>query len=156
MPLRDYECEDCAWRFEFLQKKKEKPRECPACGHKNPKQLVSGFAMAVRHNTTASKFRDEMKKGEEIKQELKEDHGIEGISPMGGNTLQDVHDDVKAQGSFVKDKMQETQEKNEKKRREKRREWMKKALKRSPERRITGNEKRAEEAAKKRKITVSR
>lgn len=155
MPLREYRCRECGAVWEFLQRKNEKPKVCSICGKGKPEQLVSLCAFAVRNNRVASRFRDEMAKGEEIRQELREEHGVEQVTPMGRNTLRDVMNDVKQQGSFVRDRMQETQEKNGKKRKEKQRDWMKKALKRTPKRKAERDEMMAKEAAEKRRITVS-
>ena len=157
MPIREFVCGNCDYSFEFLQRKKESPRKCPACEEVGYLQrVISACAFATRNNRMEAKVRDEVTRGVEIKQELKEDHGIEGFSPVGSNTVQDVYDDVKSQGSFVKDQMQETQERNQKANKKKRRKWMEGALKRSPKRRIEMKEKRAEESAEKRKITLTR
>ena len=157
MPIREFECGNCEYSFEFFQRTNENPKICPACeesGHL--RKMVSACAFKSRDNRGESRARDEVTKGVEQRQDLKENHGIEGFSPVGKSSVQDVYDDVKSQGSFVKDKMQETQENNQKANKKKRRKWMEGALKRSPKRRVEMGEKRAAEAAAKRKITLTR
>ena len=45
MPLYEYECVKCFFRFEELQKMGEggENLNCPECGEKGPRKLLSGF-----------------------------------------------------------------------------------------------------------------
>lgn len=47
MPIFEYRCEDCGTRFEFLQRGKDTP-ECPLCGSKSLKKLLSRFSASVQ------------------------------------------------------------------------------------------------------------
>ncbi len=50
MPIFEYRCGDCGEAFEFLQRGKDTP-ECPVCGSKNLKKLLSRFCSPVQGST---------------------------------------------------------------------------------------------------------
>lgn len=53
MPIFEYKCGDCGKRFEFLQRGKDTP-ECPACGSKSLKKLLSRFNASVQGGTNGA------------------------------------------------------------------------------------------------------
>ena len=65
---------------------------------------------------------------------MREEYGVEGFEPITAQSTQDVYNDVKASGSFVKERMQAQAEETAAKKKVKSREWMKKAMKRAPQR----------------------
>jgi len=50
MPIFEYRCGDCGKTFEFLQRGKDTP-ECPACGSRDLKKLLSRFSSRVQGGT---------------------------------------------------------------------------------------------------------
>jgi hypothetical protein len=68
--------------------------------------------------------------------------------------MKDVYDDVKSQGSFVKERMVAEAERTEAKRKKKSKDWMSKAMKRAPERSREKIERKKAEAAQKRAISI--
>lgn len=54
MPIYDYECQECSQVFEvFLRSYDSKDTECPGCGSKNLKRLISA-SYVIRANTSES------------------------------------------------------------------------------------------------------
>jgi len=155
MPIREYACEN-SHVFDFLERKKsDKPKRCPECGSGNLTKLFSTFGFSVRSSGQMRRIADHFNKESEMKQDLKENYGVENVSPIGARNLSEVHAEVKSTGSYVKDKMQENSEKQATARREKKKEWARGAMQRAPKRRLEMKERRAAEAAEKRKIRLS-
>lgn len=46
MPIYEYSCEACGERFEALRpvESRDKPLDCPKCGHNSSEKLLSVFA----------------------------------------------------------------------------------------------------------------
>jgi hypothetical protein len=97
---------------------------------------------------------DQVKRNFEMKQEMRQDMGIEQIHPLRNSTMKQVYDDAKAQKSFIKESMAAQAERRAKEATEKRREWTRKALLRTPRRAKERAEHKAAEAAAKRAITL--
>jgi hypothetical protein len=98
---------------------------------------------------------DQVKRESDARTDLKENYGIEKVNLIGpNNSIQKVHSEVKQQGTFVRDKMQQSAAENAIKTRKKQREWAIDALKRTPTRAKVIKETKAREAMAKRKITI--
>lgn len=154
MPAYDYKCPECESVGEVVHKMDEKPVYlCPQCDVVM-KRVYNSFG--VNHGETLShgKVVDHFKKEADMKQEMKEDYGIEGFKPITAKNMKEVYDDVKSQGSFVKERMQAQVEQNAAAKKKKSREWMTKAMKRAPERSIEKVERKKAEEAKKRAIRI--
>ena len=154
MPNYDYGCNKCNLEFEVSHSMNEKPRiKCPECGSV-AKKLITGCGFIV-HNTSAIRAARERAKSEQaIRADLRDNYGVEKISPVRGNTLADVHKDVRQQGTLVRDQMQQQRELNAQKTKAKQRAWAVGANKRAPKKAAIRDKKRAEEAAAKRAIRL--
>lgn len=154
MPNYDYCCTACDHEFEVSHGMNDAPRTmCPECGSP-AKKLISACGLIVK-NTGAIRAAQERHKSErEMREDLRQNYGVEKISPIGGNTVTDVYRDVKQQGTFVRDKMQLKREQNAAQTKAKQREWARKANRRVAKKTIMAQEKRAEEAAAKRAIRL--
>ena len=154
MPNYDYGCTKCNHEFEVSHGMTEKPRiKCPECGS-SAKKLITGCGFII-HNTGAMNAARERAKSEAaMRADLRDNYGVEQISPVGGNSIADVHKDVRQQGSLVRDQMQQKREENERKTKAKQRDWAVKARKRAPMKAKIRDEKKAEEAAAKRAIRL--
>lgn len=97
---------------------------------------------------------DKLKHDSDMKQEMKEEYGVESFKPLGASSMQDVYNDVKAGGDFVKERMAAETEKTEAKRKVKSRDWMSKAMKRAPARSQEKIERNKKEAYEKRAIKI--
>ena len=53
MPIYEYRCQKCGYKFEKLVFNKEKIK-CPRCGSENPKKLFSSFAVSKKSNNSSS------------------------------------------------------------------------------------------------------
>ncbi|HPF20255.1 MAG TPA: zinc ribbon domain-containing protein [Syntrophomonas sp.] len=54
MPIFDFACNDCANQFDLLVANKDKDKvQCPECGSRNIKQLLSVFATNSSGNAPA-------------------------------------------------------------------------------------------------------
>lgn len=89
-----------------------------------------------------------------MRRELKENYGVEKVTPLKGQTITDVYHTVKEQGSFIKEKMICSAEESARKTRAKQKEWKKKAVKRVTPRRMEMERRKAAEAAAKRSIRL--
>jgi hypothetical protein len=98
--------------------------------------------------------RDKVSQEAEMKQDLLENYGVSEISPLRRTTVTDVYNDVKAQGSLVKDQMQESREIADAKRDAKQKKWKEEAYKRAPKRSKQIAERRRAEATEKRAIRI--
>ncbi len=154
MPNYDYRCTECDLRIEVNHSISETPQVECECGE-NMKKIISACHFSCRETLASHHFLNEAKKDNDIRLDLKENYGIEKVSPVGPNNIQDVYNDVKAQGDSVRDRMQESKEKQTNKLAIKQKEWKKGANKRAPGRSREVAERRAAEAVKDRRIVVS-
>ena len=154
MPAYDYRCSECGIEFEVCHGMLEKPDvSCERCGASASK-IPSACGIVV-HDGGASAMRDSVVRQHEARQDLKENYGVEGVTPLGGETFDSVYRDIKGSGSMVKDKMQAERAVKEEQSRRKRREWAVKANKRVGKKTREAQEKKAKEAAAARAISVS-
>lgn len=54
MPIFEYECKKCEKKFELLVRSSSSPAECPLCGSKDVKKLLSTFAAKVESSGASS------------------------------------------------------------------------------------------------------
>lgn len=155
MPNYDFRCNLCDYTEEYFLAIKDKDSDviCKKCQSKMVRILSScNFTI---HSGNQSKKLDEFKRESAMKTELREDYGIHNFSPLQANkTTKDIYNEVKQQGSFVKDQFALEAKRTAEKNKPKQKEWAEGALKRLPTRRKEMAEKKAKEAALKRKINL--
>ena len=154
MPAYDYKCPECESVGEVFHGMNESPTYlCPQC-EVEMKRVFNTFHMGHGKREVQRRIEDKLKAESDMKQDLSENYGVESFQPIAAQSMQEVYDDVKASGSFVKDRMQAETEKSQAKRKKKSREWMSGAMKRAPQRSREKVERKKAEAAKKRAISV--
>jgi putative FmdB family regulatory protein len=155
MPNYDYKCIECECEKEVNHSISDSPQlKCDDCGG-DMKKIISACHFSLRETLARNHFINEAKKDSDIRSDLQENYGIEKINPVGKNDLKSVYNDVKEQGSFVREQMQASKEKEEKRIAKKQKEWKKGAAKRAPGRSRELAERKAAQAAKDRKIIAS-
>jgi hypothetical protein len=127
--------------------------ECVDCGVVM-KRVYNSFNLGHGKRVVQRKVEDKLKAESDMKQEMKEDFGVESFKPITAQSMTEVYDDVKAQGSFVKERMQAETERADAKRRKKQKDWKKAAMRRAPARSRERVERKKAEAAKKRAIRM--
>lgn len=156
MPRYDYKCKQCGHQEEHTHSFKEDHEFlCMQCERSVMTRLIGTPGIAVKHTRLKQMLKDNHRKETEMRQDLRENHMVEKVAPVGAKNIAEVHREVKASGSLVRDSMQRTIEENETKKRKKQKEWQIGANKRVEKRTIEARKKRAEAEAAKRKITVS-
>ena len=154
MAAYDYKCPECKSVGEVFHSMSESPTYlCPQC-EVEMKRVFNSFNLSSGRRLIHEQMQEKLKAESDMKQEMKEDFGIEGFQPITAQNMKEVYDDVKASGSFVKDRMQAEAERTQAKRKKKSREWMSKAMKRAPDRSREKVERKAKEAASKRAIRI--
>ncbi len=154
MPAYDYKCPECGFTDEVIHGMSESPEyECPDC-HLVMKKVFATFNMKKGRERIKGFINDRQRRELEIKQELRESYGVEQVVPLASDGLKEVYNDVKAQGNFVRDQMQESTEKSNAKRLAKQKAWKKQAMKRAPKRSQELVERRAKEAQAKNTIRL--
>lgn len=155
MPNYEYRCAKCCVVHEFSHSINEAPIfQCPDCGRAMSK-MISRCNFSVHDTAARNRTTERIRKEHDMVTEMRDDFGIEKFTPLKGNTTETVYRDVKAAPGLVREKMAAEKEKNERKTKAKQREWAIKANRRVAERTAFANEKKAEEAAAKRAITVN-
>lgn len=155
MPTYSYACLTCDREFEALRPivcRDDSP--CPNCGSSSTKRHVSACHFVFRESGTVRKLTDRGKFEAEAKADLAENYGVAKINPIRNTSIANIYRDVKQQGSFVKDRMQQSAADNETKTRKKQREWAIEAHKRTPTRAKIIRDFRAKEAMQKRAIKL--
>ena len=156
MPRYDYKCKQCDHREEHEHSFKLTPEFiCPTCEGEVLSRVIGCPGFAMKHSKEARRLRDKHVREQEMRQDLQENHMVEKIAPVGGSSITQVYNEVKASGGATKEQMQKTIEKNEAAKRIKQKEWQIGANKRVEKRTMFAREKRAEEAAAKRKISIT-
>lgn len=154
MPAYDYKCPECDMVGEFFHGMNESPEYvCPDCDVEL-KRLYNSFGMTHGKRIVQGKIEDKLKAETDMKQEMKEEYGVESFKPVGATSMKDVYNDVKSSGSFVKERMKAETERTQAARAKKAREWKKGAMKRAPQRSREMAEKRAKQASADRAIKV--
>lgn len=64
MPVYEFECEECGWRFEELAPADTTSLACPECGAKRTRRLMSAVSPAGRQPRGAAVRSDESRRGE--------------------------------------------------------------------------------------------
>jgi len=126
---------------------------CPDC-NVEMKRVYNTFGLVHGKRLIHDKIQEKLRNESDMKQEMKEEYGVESFQPIAAQSMKDVYNDVKAQGSYVKERMQAETEKAQAKRKEKSKEWKAKAMKRAPQRSREKVERKKAEAAKKRSISI--
>ena len=53
MPIYEYDCEDCGYKFSHLLMSRDTKVKCPLC-QGNVKRMMSTFSVGVSHNATGN------------------------------------------------------------------------------------------------------
>ena len=115
--------------------------------------------MYIITSKTKSKMRRDPNSQSQLRAERTyyyKEQGIEKIKSVKGKTEEEMFEEIKSAGSFVKDSMQK---RKEERRQEKERAWKSKQeqrIKEAPERYFKAKEERAKAEAKKRAINLSK
>jgi len=89
-----------------------------------------------------------------IKEELREGYGVENVIPFMGGSLSDVYREIKMQGSLVSEKMRAEKEARASKYRKGNREFHERSRRMAEDRYHELRARKAQEAAKKRAMTI--
>lgn len=154
MPAYDYKCPECDSIGEVFHGMNESPVYlCPDC-EVEMKRVYNSFGVNHGRRLVQGKINDKLKHESDMKTEMKEEYGVESFQPIAAQSMVDVYNDVKASGSFVKERMQAETEKSQAQRKKKSDEWKKKAMKRAPQRSREKAEQKKKEAASKNAIRI--
>jgi len=159
MPIYEYRCHSCDQIFEKIHSYNNPPEIICACGSKDVEKLISLVNVNTKTGRTLiqGKAESNHKLQVEKRAELQQDFGVHEVRPLAhpdgtGNNFDKVYDEIKKQGTFVKDKMQYGKYENELKRRKKNKEFHENAMKNQKQRLKEIKEHRAQEAYDDRKI----
>jgi len=155
MPNYDYKCKECGHEAVMSHSFKVKPEfACPDCENLMVKVFKS-INFSVRNNIVAQRIKDQYVRESDMRQDLRENHCVENLTPMASGTVEQAYREIKDSGNSVRDKMQEQIAQNETESRKKQKEWQIGANKRVKARTLEKRQREAEQAARKRKITLS-
>jgi len=154
MPNYDFSCLACDTEFEaFRLLNSQDPVICPKCKSSKTKKQISCCHFIIHSSAIVRKITDSRKREREAKADLAENYGVENLSPLGrGNSMEKVYKEIKKQGTFVKDKMQQQTILSAAKTRKKQREWAIGANQRVEAKTRARNEEKKKEAFEKRAI----
>jgi putative FmdB family regulatory protein len=154
LPNYEYRCPQCESIGEVFHSMNESPSYlCPQC-EVEMKKVFTAFNIGQGKRLVQQKIADKLKHEQEMKQEMKEEYGVESFQPIAAQSMKEVYDDVKASGSFVRERMQAETERTESKRKVKSKDWMSKAMRRAPERSREKVERKKADAFNKRTISI--
>ena len=154
MPMYDYRCPECESVGEVFHGMSESPvYMCPQC-EVEMKRVYNTFGLTHGKRLVHDKIQDKLKSESDMKQDMSENYGVESFQPIAAQSMSEVYNDVRASGSFVKERMQAEAERSTSKKQKKGREWMTGAMKRAPERSRQKVERKKAEASKKRAIRI--
>jgi len=155
MPFYDYACKKCNAEFEtFHTIADTTSQKCPNCGSVRTRKMVSACTFTVRNTGRRVRVMDGFKKEQDARADLAQNHGVENVTPLRGQSVLDVYNDVKGRGHSVRDQMQKEREVNAAKSLVKRREWARKANQRVEKRTMEAKERKAKEKAAKEAIRL--
>jgi len=126
---------------------------CEKCGSPS-KKMVSACGILVHNTHARGRVMSHISRTNDSRQDLAENFGVENVTPVGGNTMSDVYNDVKRRGLEVREQMQKKREDSENARVRKAKEWRRAGMRRAPERTKVYLDKKAKEKAAKRAITL--
>ena len=151
----DYCCDSCEFVFEVIHPMNDKPvLSCPSCGFNKTHKMPSLCGIVIKNSIRTQKVFDRMRKANDMRVDLKENFGIENVTPLAGDSFQNVYEDIKSRGAAVKEEMQATTETSAKKKKQKQREWARQANRRATPRRIEMQKRKAAEEYAKRRIVI--
>ena len=154
MPTYAYKCRACKVNRDVFHRMAETPEvSCPVCGGPMVK-VPCLFNMSRGSSADARRAADQAKRRADMKVELRQDYGVENVSPIGKSDFESVYKDVKASGEAVREQMAASAEKNAAKTAAKQREWKKGAVKRVPKKSRAIAKRQKERAAKDRAIRL--
>lgn len=115
MPNYQYRCK-CGTESEVFHAMDAKPDvSCQDCG--NPmKKAITSFFMGSGSTLAARRGREKVERRKDMSAELRENHNVHEVGPVGKNTFEDAYSDIKKSGSLTKDRMDATIEMNKRKR----------------------------------------
>ena len=151
----DYMCEACGFSFEASHHHTEKPiLPCPKCGSKITHKVPCLCGIVVKDSRARTRAKDALHRDAEVRSDLAVSYGVENVTPLRGQTVNDVYKDIKSRGGFVREEMAKSAEESAAKTGVKRKEWKKVAARRVVPRRLEMERRKAAEDAKKRAIRL--
>ena len=112
MPTYDYRCKECGTTVSAIRGMNEKPDTvCPGCGGVLSR-VYTAFQVSVKRFTPKPGAVDQIKKQMDMRDELREDHMVHGVTPLQGQSLDSVYKDIVSSGSKVREQMEKTREEN--------------------------------------------
>jgi len=145
MPAYDYKCPECGEIQEFTHGMTESPVvKCPECDAVMVKKFCAP-QISVRDTINRSKVKDFKKDKRDKKIDLRENYNVHETHALGGKTFNQVYDEVKRQGSRVKDGIDARVENTKKRQEQRQKEQNEKSRKR-----VLKEHKKIEERAQKR------
>lgn len=154
MPVYDFSCPGCGTLIEVCRSMSSNdPVVCSGCGEQM-KRVYGVPNFKIGKTIVGMKAKEIVYRDSSLRSELKESQGVEKIFPAGMRGMDEIYRDVKASGTYVRDRMQQEKEVSDKKRRLKQKDWMGKAMKRAPARSKEMVERKAAQAAKDRSISL--
>jgi len=155
MPRYDYKCPECEEVTEVIHLMVESPEvQCPDC-QVSLKKIISAVGFHIHNTSIKRQMKDRYRTEGEMRMDLRENHGLHQVTPLGANDIRQTYKEIKSAGSEVKDKMQQQNELKAADARAKKREWVIKADKRVEARTLERQEMNKAKEAKKRAITMS-
>lgn len=155
MPRYDYVCRDCGDEHEETHGMTASPEvKCWECGGSNTFKAVQACGIIARDSGAQRRFTEAKRAEGDQRQDLRENYGVENVTPLAAKSVGEVYKEVKSQGSRVKDVMQRRTALNRQAVKNKQRDWGVKSRKRVGERTRIANEKKAQAAQKKRAVSV--
>lgn len=157
MPIYEYKCNECEAITEVRHAIAETPEvECVSCGSADTRKIISVCTFSV-HATARRQFHwDTAARESDMRQELREDYDVHNAIPIGApGGLAEVHREVKANGEQVRERMSAKREESANTAAAKHKEFKRTTGARSKKKVEAIKERRAKEAAAKRRIVVN-
>lgn len=114
MPTYNFKCNSCCRDFvAVLPVSKRDDASCPECSSKNVSRDYTGMNFSIARINVGGKGVDSIKRQMDMRDELRENHLVHGVSPLNGKSFEEIYKDIKKGGSKVKEQMQKTREDGE-------------------------------------------
>jgi len=156
MPIYEYKCNECEAVTEVRHAIAETPQvECAGCGSVDTRKIISPCTFTVHATGRRQQHWDNAKRESDMRQELREDYNVHNAIPIGApGGLAEVHREVKANGEQVRERMSAKREQSASEAAAKHKEFKRTTGVRSKKKVPLIKERRAKEAAAKRRITL--
>jgi len=111
MPAYDYRCRGCGDVVEVVHGMTESPAVGCACGALMAR-MPSCPNIGRGRTLLGGRLKDRGTVRDHMREVLREDHGVHNVHASPGRTLDEVYNDVRDAGSFVKERMAQESERN--------------------------------------------